>query len=196
MRIVGEFGQDGGRIHRDNPGRARAQASNKSGPVAASPDARQPREQSADIKASPPAATSSLVAGSDPGAKIAGDAGSTVSLNFMGPVVDLPRKDAPLSEASAGQMTPIQIAVYPDASKEAWDTLLCSASGQLLVTQTQALLKRRAALEALLREGRFNHDVPEKHEERIAAEKELGAIGREISKFKERTKAILAAAVH
>lgn len=168
MRIVGESGQLREKIHRKMPKKNPTEVSNKSASAVFA--SKLEREKRSD----PPARAS------DQGTKTADGAGSSASLNFMGPVEEL-------------EATQTQIAVFPESSKRDWNTLLRTASGELLIREAEALLDRKAALQRLLGESRFSLDTPEKHEERIAAGKELQAIDRELRKFKERAKAIIEA---
>jgi hypothetical protein len=187
MRITGEFGTNGRKAGRGK--KAFTEASKESAPAALESKLKpeEPRKQTAGTKAAPSVRTSDQSA--------AGEWGLIASLSFMGPVkepeaIPLP-KDTSLAEEKAGRATQTQIAVYPEASKDDWDTLLCIASGALLIRQTEALLNRKAALEASLHENWLNLDAADKQEERIAADKELHAIGRELGKFKDRAKAII-----
>ena len=100
-------------------------------------------------------------------------------------------QDAPAVPLKIEVKTPTRMAVFPSASAYDWGTLLCSERGTGLIRQTDALLDRRAVLQIMLGELWFSPDAVEKQDEWMAAEKEVDAINRELSKFQERAKAII-----
>lgn len=79
--------------------------------------------------------------------------------------------------------TRTQMVAFPDLSEHDWGTLLCSESGQSLVTETKALLDRRAVLQIVLGELWFSSDAVEKQEEWFAAEREMLDINRKLHEF-------------
>jgi hypothetical protein len=83
------------------------------------------------------------------------------------------------------------MAAFPDLSEHEWGTLLCSESGQSLLTETKALLNRRAVLQMVLGDLWFSPDAVEKQEEWITAEREVRDINRKLYEFHEGAIAIV-----
>lgn len=82
------------------------------------------------------------------------------------------------------------VSVFPDGSEDEWNTLLCTVSGQGLISDTKALLNRRILLQEMVSRISSDPGAPEK-EELEAATREMRAIERQIKKFPERARAVI-----
>jgi len=137
---------------------------------------------------------------SDQAAGAAKDVGASAATNSMQtanePAGDKlaavpPQQDGPGAPPKIKANTRTQMAAFPDLSEHDWGTLLCRESGQSLITETKALLNRRAVLQIVLGDLWFSPDAVEKQEEWIAAEREVQDINRKLNEFHEAAIAII-----
>ncbi len=112
------------------------------------------------------------------------DGARHTSLNVVAPDIQADR-------AAAGPRFSWLKALFPGGSPRDWDALACSSDGANLIKQSEALLKRKELLQALLVEIWFNSEPEKKRDEWRGAQMEIAAIERELERFEGRAKEML-----